>query len=508
MEVIATTYHLRDFTQVINVRDRNLLESKVCGRVPWGTALSDTFGSYFTTCLEGMPEAFGKALGCAARLFEAVANVEPMIVGSARWSCFSYSSSSHGKGFVSFVCNQFAELKAVRYEMDERVSQTTEDALAKYEACLVNLSSAFRCDICKAKSKKKAQDSFDGRFCLVYMLETILVLGRSLSGIIVAEELLPLLSGLQAFYYRQVQVHVQAMNGKAVHLKSIPSHLKKLAFILEIGYPISTRQQARENYYQNALHIPRLADAARLFGRGDVERLSYKDGDFVSAITIGGITAFLDALLDPSDDPDHIGLCHVIPGRINAHDRTYTYVSDLSDLNAAGRDYIKKSNEVYPQGHPSLSDLTFGYSGVSLVVSESIDSLQVGLKTEDTKLPRHIVGPTQYTHLYLRSCGLVSCDCTEVSHHDLSMEAPDQMRLLDDQGLTAIWHYKGNMLSRFIALLQAQCFKIDPGDEEFVPLVRSHECLRCCISTARQLGKYVLIFSRNDSFTNSLEYTT
>lgn len=505
--VLATTYHLRDFTEVINVRDRTMLESKVCGRVPWSSALSDTFGSYFKTCLEDMPEAFGKALGCAARLFEAVARAEPMIGPSAKLTCFSYFSSSHGPNFVSFVCNEFSELKVVRPEMDEGVNQTAENALAAYEACLVNISSVCKCEICKAKNTKDGRISFDGRFCLVCMLETILVLARSLSGISVAEGLSPLLSGLQAFYHRQVQVHVQTMEGRRPQLKNLPNHLKKLSFILELSYPVSTRQEARGNYHQNVLDIPRVADAARLFGRGNVEKLSYTDGDFVSAISIGGITVFLDILLDISDDLDRIGLCHVIPGRINAHDRIYQYISDLSDLSPAGRDYLKRTAGGYSETCPDPTCLKFGYSSVSLVALESIDSLQVGLKTSDPKLPIHMVGPTQCTLAYLKSCGLVTCTCTEGINYDVPLEASNRIRLLDREGLGAIWHFKGNMLSRFIALLQTQYFPTDPHDEEFTPLVREYECLQCCISTARQLASYVVILSKNDASPRALEYT-
>lgn len=486
LEVQAKTYHLRDFTDVVNVREGAIGKTLVCGRIPWSTALSDTFGSYFRRLID-MRQAFGKALGCAARVFEAVTDAEAGFHVTAASECFSYFSSSYGIGLVSFLCKTFPELKVVRREMDEGASKSAEDALATYEACLVNINSGCKCEICRDEDKNKI---IGGNLCLVVILETILVVTRSLSGISVAEDLDPLLVGLQAFYEKQVQRHIQGIYKE----KAISDNLRKVHFILEMGTPIDDGVAIGQS-----LQIARLADGARIFGRGQIERTTHRSGSAVSAITVGGITVFLDALLDISDDPERIGRCQVIPGRINAHDRIFTYISDLSDFNPEGQDYLRRIGEAVSEDCRSPFDIKDNYRNVSLVASESIDSLQVGLSITDSNLPRVMLGPAQYTFKYLRAFGLVECTCPAENESSFEEAAFSTTTQLESKGLASLWHFKGNTISRIIALMKSELFECE-GEEGFEAIIRTRECLNCCRDTASMwCFENTLILSKNDS---------
>ena len=52
------------------------------------------------------------------------------------------------------------------------------------------------------------------------------------------------------------------------------------------------------------LYIARIANAARLFGRGTLERSVHRACSVVSSITVGGIIVCLDAPPEISDDPE------------------------------------------------------------------------------------------------------------------------------------------------------------------------------------------------------------
>ena len=484
VEIQTTVYHLRDFTDVLYTREGSIRRPSVCGRVPWSTALSGTFGSYFERCSEGMPSAFGQALGCAARMFEAVKNAEEGFSGSLAVNCASYFSSSYGKGFVNFACHQFPELKALRQEMDEGASKSAKDALAAYEACLVNIGSVCQCSICKGKAKDIGRHQSE-KLCLVCILETIIVATRSLSGISVAENLNPLLTGLESFYQQQLEYHFECIKTP----KAWPKHLDKVKFLFERSSGqdgVSTGQ---------GLLIRRLADGARMFCRGKLETPNYNQHCVASAITVGGITIFLDALLDISDHPERLGLCHIIPGQINAHDRNFTYVEDLSDFNAEGRYHYARDMSSLLENYRRPLDLDDNYTNASLFASESVNTLQVGYQTTGSGLPKLMLGVAQYTSKNLQAFGLVKCSCPEKNESQLEIAASTAITQLEGRGLTTFWHFKGNMISSIIAAVMCELFECD---NMFMAIIRTEECLSCCKDAAqRSQYKDTLIISRN-----------
>lgn len=185
LEIEATTYHLHGFSAIINVRTGALGTIQVCGRVPWRSAFSGMFGLYFKNSLR-VSQAFIQALGCAARVFEAVMDAEPpKFDGPPATFCCSYFSSSYGKGSVGFACQTFPELNMLRWGMDYSVKKSTEEAFTAYDSSLVCIAGSCECKVCKGKCDDKTKG---GQFCLVLIVETILAVTGSLCGISVAKD--------------------------------------------------------------------------------------------------------------------------------------------------------------------------------------------------------------------------------------------------------------------------------------------------------------------------------
>lgn len=227
VQIHSKVHYLRDITAVMAVNQTVFGTSLACGRVPWCTALSDTFGSHFDR-LKIARRPFGKALGCAARIFEATKNAESGFDGIPALSCASYFSSSYGKGFVRFAVKIFPELKFLREEMDVGVGKPVDEALIIYELSLSTLKSFCQCTVCKGESEDAVAQN---NFCLVYIVETIAVVIRSLSGITTVNDLEPLLNGIEACYRQQELLHLQDADNKKEYIEK----LGKVRYILELG---------------------------------------------------------------------------------------------------------------------------------------------------------------------------------------------------------------------------------------------------------------------------------
>lgn len=246
------------------------------------------------------------------------------------------------------------------------------------------------------------------------------------------------------------------------------------------------------------LAVRRLDQAARIFSRGRIERLTHKHGSFICAISIGGITIFLDALRSIFDDPEHVGRCYVIQGHIEMHGRFFTYISDFTDFDPEGMDYRSKMG--LPKFNEALapSDLQDGYKQVSLVAMESIDSLQVGWQVQDSNNNAVFIGAVQFTFCYLRAVGLVRCGgrkCFAKSDSVLDAIPQGTVEQLSSRGLAKCWHFRGDTIARIIALFGIQTFSTH--DEPFEAILRTQECLACCEDTANILGfKNVIILSK------------
>lgn len=491
IEVRRQIYHLRDISGIFERRDFNPGVSRVSGRVPWESALSHTFGSYFER-LMNMERAFGYALGCAARVFEAIAKAETDIQHDAS-DCESYFSSSYGIGLVASMILTFPELWTLRQQMDVGAKKSTEEAIQAYDSSIMNIQSACACEICKAGGRVIGIAA-DGEYCLVFLVESILTLGRCLAGVSRAENLCPSLSGLQTWYRRQERLH-QWNNG--VNDFRGKRHVK-IQFVLD--FPIGKTLGGKRFDY--VLQIQRLEDAAMIFGRGQIDIGKHKESSGISAVSVTGITVYLDVLSELSDDPERIGLCHVIPGHISMHGRSFIYISDLSDLDPEGEEYrarYKHGDEDVLRAPTALRD---NYREVSLAALKSINSIQVGFLIKDSGAGVTLIPPAGFTLFFLRGFGLVRCNeriCTGANKALPEEVSGSIVAKLDSGGLTEIWHFQGDLVARAIALVRIEYIEgWETGAMSLKPIIRSQECISCCVkrALASDMGHAIILSRR------------
>ena len=205
IEVPGRLYCLRDATEFLLNKDHTYGSALLCGRVPWETALSLTFGSEFRRLMESA-SLFGTTIGAAARVFDAIAKAEDGVHHETARTCTNYLSFGRGQGFLSFACLRFPELLPLKIEMENVPKASLRETRGTYESTIANLKRACQCKICRSGMD---QETYEENFCLVILRESIIVLLRALSGITTPEKLLPARAGIEWYYGRQMSVHRQ-----------------------------------------------------------------------------------------------------------------------------------------------------------------------------------------------------------------------------------------------------------------------------------------------------------
>lgn len=181
------------------------------GRVDWDICLSSTFGATFKR-LSGMINIVGTVIGSAACIFKAVnLGLIPGISSQSTYRCLV--DSSHGKGFVQNVLRWFPELSKARETMDKAACASFLDAKCQFEAKMTMLETTCYCFKCVEGSEMDQSDlahkepiQFKEDYCLVVLLETIIVVAQSLSYMNVAEGLFPTRGGLEHSYLLQLDL--------------------------------------------------------------------------------------------------------------------------------------------------------------------------------------------------------------------------------------------------------------------------------------------------------------
>jgi hypothetical protein len=474
VEVSGKLYLLRDRIDIVLVNDVSHRSGQGFGRVPWENVLSLTFGPEFDRLIESQ-YVFGTAIGAVARIFDAVARVEDGVLQKTARNCTTYFSFGRGQGFVTFATLRFPELLPLKSHMKRASNASFEDARGIYESNLSNLKRKCQCGICKTGVYK---EFYEQNFCLVILTETIIVLLRILSGITVPEQLRPVIAGMKWYYERQMSFHRQCRT-----IKEEISQYGQMAFLLEL--PLNNDYEDVQEYAA----VGRLVDAAKLFtGRKFTQK-----ADHLSAISVAGICIFLDILTDISDDPEALGRCTVIPGKIEMAGRSYEQAEDISDFTPGGSDYLsrRKGRGQAPHKLSSPSDLTAGYDSASIAAQPAIGSLKIGLLAKHPSSASVLLGPAKLTNGMLEASGLIRCKhiFNRSSKGRLSSDGP--VRRTNVDGGHTIWEFQGSLLSKMVAYSQFEGLS--------VPRVWRHqECLPCCVKAAPRERQTLIIMDHFD----------
>jgi len=383
VEVASRTYVLDDCAHFIFREMGAMSCAIVSGRVSWDSCLKSTFGSNFDKLMR-TPMNVGMVLGSAARIFKAIALGVPVLDKMTRAQWCSYSSRSHGHGFIRTVLQWFPELLPAQPGMEKAVRMKIENAESKYEENLTAIQALRNCVMCRDWGKTDM-----GSFCLVIMLETVLVVAQTLASLSVADGLCPMRSGLEEFYDRQL--------GKSIERQS--RRPRSITFILDFF-----RRGVGHNYYY------RLQDALMLF-TGHLYPAEWPGASQgTTAMSEGGVCVYLDILREFTLNPELTGLVHVVPGRIEKDNKPFRMVQDSLASQHAPR--------------PTANALLAKLSQISLRLTETPKSLRVTyvLGTGDlgTGCATVPISPGCLVLSALKARGLVNCSRSASRCGDLS----------------------------------------------------------------------------------------
>jgi hypothetical protein len=468
VSVQGQVYKLRDITELFFMQENEFGSALVCSRVPWAQALSLVFGPDFKRLAE-MNRSLGKALASAGRIFDGISKAEPKVLVAERQYCQTYFKDGRGRGFLSFAAALFPELGEVLNESTNlNVSGSFDSVCEAYESSVAHMKLGCGCSICK----KGIEDGLDEEnFCLVLLLEAIIVMVQSMSGISAPPTLYPMRSGIEAFYRRQLKLH------ESKKLQSRMKHYGPIGAVLEFN-----NGECEEWNIEESVAVRRVIDAARLFSGRNIQSVSHEQ----VAIGVSGIVAFLNTLIDGglSVDPELMGRCTVVSGHIEMHGRPYLHLEDLSDYDLVGMDY-RKGRDGGGLGPDPLFDpstLSDAYTRVSLVAKEGVESVKVGLSFHEAQGERSVVlGPASLAERMLQATGLVKCDSKSCSHDpvEFQREVSECIKLVATQGQCESWLFQGSSMGRLVALIRL--LDIQPM---FYQILQHEECLQCCVEAA------------------------
>ena len=192
----------------------------VAGRCKWNKVLSRTFGDSFQT-LRGMHVHLASTLGCAARIFQALAEGDESLPKQWPNACRTYTDSSFGHDYVTFALERFPELgqtlKSSEQEMQEKARLSWAEAAEQLEESLSNIARWCHCKVCWLGENPdprghtgafKDQGSSKEWYCLTALTTSIIRLVRVLSGIdLMNTNLFLKRDGVEWFYKQQQARH-------------------------------------------------------------------------------------------------------------------------------------------------------------------------------------------------------------------------------------------------------------------------------------------------------------
>jgi hypothetical protein len=394
LHLVRKSYFLPNSTSLM-VMDQGWVEPEkvmFSGRVSWQSCLTDTFGTNFKR-LQQVPLNFGTALGCAARIFKAIIKAESGVPEKYLEECRGYFDASGGQGFVHNALRWFPELEPLKHAMEIASRLSFEQAKEGYEEKFAAIQRLCSCGVCRDWDNIQEEEGF----CLVVVMETIIVLCQITAGLRVMEHLHPMRSGLEAFYKRQLFVRQRDEDESEVDDGGLKEGLQTIGPIIYVLWTNQFVDLTLEQYSQ-ALE-GRLVAAIKLFtGRDTPTHLT------ASAVSESGICAYLDILREFSIGPESAGLVNVIPGSIEHDNKPFSQVQD-NEI-----DLMRRTGSV-----TRLCATIAELDQVILEVTETSHSLSVnymfrnGDDKKDDPKPYLRVGPADIINQAHKSRGLVHC---------------------------------------------------------------------------------------------------
>ncbi|KAH8714055.1 hypothetical protein GQ44DRAFT_811262 [Phaeosphaeriaceae sp. PMI808] len=167
----------------------------VSGRDPWDN-IGSVFSSEFDNLIQNLAQTLGTAIGSAARIVLGIVTVEKDVPKRLTCNWPTYYPALFGRGFVDHLLERFLELIAIKKSMHLAARTSFQEAKIAYENQIKVLTLHCNRYIC-AQSLNPLR--FE-RFCLVVVVETIILLGYIFTEASVAPNLFPKASAVREKY--------------------------------------------------------------------------------------------------------------------------------------------------------------------------------------------------------------------------------------------------------------------------------------------------------------------
>lgn len=454
---VGQTYRLPDARQIIRRRDGSTQESILSGRVPWEKAFDYTFNNDFKRLMK-LETAFGKAIGSAARIYQALFDADGNLPQDWTRDCHSYFPNSYGSAYIQFVLKRFPELEPLRHIMCSAASTATAyEACSHFEAHMRVIQSECDCWECCPV----ARPNEGGRlptFCLVYLAYSIMRTSRALSGMIT--EVCPMRAGLETMFWGVPRRRQSVL---------LPTN------IIESESPWHTGTGTKM--------LLQLADT--IFSGDGVWRVEgFKN--WICAIAQNGLCYYFDILVEPSFGANPAALVHIMPGSIEHDGRAYSLVRD------SGPDIPPYTGSQGPSEYEVIhlgNELERGRGGqLEVFVEERLDGLSISYDISKNKTTCYRFGPARAVHAMCRNEGKVSTCYGMCAYSPEINEIKETVRSCIESGHTVCLFTEKESQVGILFVLGDTLSSLGAVAQAWDPTIQRVECLACCIRFSQSTG--------------------
>ena len=389
-----------------------------------------------------------------------------------------HNESSGGKGFVLFIVNRLPELTGLESTMEKALVYPLARAVEEFQNSTQKLQLVCTCFKCQDGQKPSGVSRDESKLCVPRLAETILVAMRNLTSVQLDVDLIPYRAGLEMLYHEWV-------------LKTSRKVFKKESTMPVILDTFGT------------FCVCNTAEALFTGMRNQDRDIDEQTRPLPPAFIYRGITFYFDILARISDRPDEAGTLHVIPGNIELESgRRYSFASEREDVQV-------QQNEA--TNYQPITSLTAKVNTASsnleakLLVQERIGALflalqfsQTGGQQVCTMLPTELLGSlsgaTSKVFCPGSACGLIKLPIASVFTVD-GEGVVDPKADAELGRLVVVRRLDGNAIARCVALRAVR-----PIDFKGATILRSNECISCCMKSAFRLGLPVvyILWRRNE----------
>lgn len=374
----------------------------ISGRVEWGTAMRQTFGSSARKVLQ-IPGNLGECVGSAAKIYSVAGESVSLEPEFLRRKSNIFGPESSGRAFVDLVCKQLPEFTDSRDAMELAVERPYDDACLHFEKAMAILKEICGCPMncCPPQSSTRApspafidvtaqvsnnefrKSTTGSLYCLRLLVHTAIQLVRQMSTVAsIPADLYPRRRGLEALYEK-------------VKERFSDRHGSPGANALLLDTPDSMG----------------LIDAAILvFGAelpfNYIERAYSQDRNRASVMVNGGLCFILDSVIRLSSRAEEALSVHIVPGHVEWNNRTYSRVRDGS----IGSPMFIMAPMILPVSeakHKAQMQLIDSMTARA-VVTESSDCLRMSYEIK-TASGAFFLGPATLSNEMANATSSISC---------------------------------------------------------------------------------------------------